>query len=167
MTTALQGSRREKFPPQDTAPFDGQHYSYAARALSYIVLLNGAAALLMLSAFAFGLQSTEPKLVAAMLVFGSGALAGLLSSFLTYLNRVVRLEAPEKRRIRDGLQIAALIAVIASGASFLVGLNMVGTATTSRSSTHPKSKIEDRGLAVAPSPGVARVVVAQHGPRSI
>ena len=53
-----------------------------------------------------------------MLVFGSGALAGLLSSFLTYLNRVVRLEAPERMRIRDGLQIAALIAVIASGATF-------------------------------------------------
>jgi hypothetical protein len=45
-----------------------------------------------------------------------------------------------------------MVAVIASGASFLIGLNMVGTATTSRSSTHPKTKIQDRGIASAPGP---------------
>jgi hypothetical protein len=123
----------------------------AGRGLLFLVLLNGGAALLMLAAFAFGLQSTEPKLVAAMLVFGSGAMTGLLSTFLAYLNRVIRLEAPGRVQLRDALRIAAMIAVIASGASFLVGLNMVGTATTSRSSTHPKTKIQDRGLASTPS----------------
>jgi hypothetical protein len=122
----------------------------AGRGLAFLVLLNGAAALLMLSAFAFGLQSTEPKLVAAMLVFGAGAMTGLLSTFLAYLNRVIRLEAPERVQLRDALRVAAMVAVIASGASFLVGLNMVGTATTSRSSTHPKTKMQDRGLASAP-----------------
>ncbi len=152
MTTVPPGSRPDKVSRPDPVLVEGQHYSYAASALSYIVLLNGAAALLMLSAFAFGLQSTEPKLVAAMLVFGSGTIAGLLSSFLTYLNRVIRLESPHRKRVRDGLRIAALMAVIASGAGFLIGLNMVGTATTSRSSTHPKTKLEDRGLAQAPRP---------------
>jgi predicted membrane channel-forming protein YqfA (hemolysin III family) len=164
MTTVPPGSRPVKVSrPSDPILTEGQQYSYAARALSYIVLLNGAASLIMLSCFAFGLQSTEPKLVAAMLVFGSGALAGLLSSFLTYLNRVVRLEAPERMRIRDGLQIAALIAVIASGAIFLIGLNMVGTATTSRSSTHPKTKLEDRGLALAPPSKEGSVIVTSKG----
>jgi hypothetical protein len=85
-----------------------------------------------------------------MLVFGSGAIAGLLSSFLTFLNRVVRVEAPQRLHLRDALRVTAMVAVIASGASFLVGLNMVGTATTSRSSTHPKTKIQDRGIASAP-----------------
>jgi hypothetical protein len=121
----------------------------AGRGLLLLVLMNGMAALLMLSAFAFGLQSTEPKLVAAMLVFGSGAMTGLLSTFLAYLNRVIRLEAPGRVQLRDALRIAAMVAVVASGASFVVGLNMVGTATTSRSSTHPKTKIQDRGLASA------------------
>jgi hypothetical protein len=121
----------------------------AGRGLLLLVLMNGMAALLMLSAFAFGLQSTEPKLVAAMLVFGSGAMTGLLSTFLAYLNRVIRIEAPGRVQMRDALRIAAMVAVVASGASFLVGLNMVGTATTSRSSTHPKTKIQDRGLASA------------------
>jgi hypothetical protein len=44
-----------------------------------------------------------------------------------------------------------MVAVIASGASFLIGLNMVGTATISRSSTHLKTKLQDSGLASTPS----------------
>ena len=151
MTTVEFGSQPVTVLATGPELIEGGHYSYAARALAYIVLLNGAASLVMLSAFAFGLQSTEPKLVAAMLVFGGGALAGLLSSFITYVIRVLRFEAPDRQRLRDVLRIAALIAVLASGASFLVGLNMVGTATTSRSSTHPKTKLEDHGLALAPA----------------
>jgi hypothetical protein len=49
------------------------------------------------------------------------------------------------------LRLAAVVAVIASGASFMIGLNMVGTATINRSSTHPKTKLQDRGLASAPA----------------
>jgi hypothetical protein len=150
MTTPPSGSRPAKASQLDPVVIDRQQDQYAGRALGYLVLLNGAAALLMLAAFAFGVQSTEPKLVAAMLVFGGGAMAGLLSSFIAYLNRIVRVEAPERVQLRDGLRLVALFAVIASGASFLIGLNMVGTATTSRSSTHPKTKLQDRGLATAP-----------------
>lgn len=135
----------------DPVVIDGQQDRYAGRALGYLVLLNGAAALLLLAAFALGFQDTEPKLVAAMLVFGSGAMAGLLSSLIAYLNRVVRIEAPGRIQLRDALRLAAMVAVIASGASFMIGLNMVGTATISRSSTHPKTKLQDRGLASAPA----------------
>ena len=156
MTTPRSGSRSRE--PYDIDPgfFDAQQDRIAGRALSFLIFLNGAAALLMLAAFAFGVQATEPKLVAAMLVFGSGAMAGLLSTFLTFLNRVIRIEAPQRVNLRDSLRVIAMVAVVASGASFLVGLNMVGTATTSRSSTHPKTKIQDRGFASAPSFAGAR-----------
>jgi hypothetical protein len=60
--------------------------------MASIVLLNGAAALLMLAAFALGFQSTEPKLAAAMLVFGGGAMAGLLS----WLNRLSQPDCPSR-----------------------------------------------------------------------
>jgi hypothetical protein len=151
MTTPPSGSRQREAFDIDPGYLEPQQDRIAGRALAFLVTLNGAAALIMLSAFAFGLQSTEPKLVAAMLVFGSGAITGLLSTFLTFLNRVIRAEAPQRVSLRDGLRVVAMVAVVASGASFLIGLNMVGTATTSRSSTHPKTKIEDRGLAAAPT----------------
>lgn len=141
MTTSKSGSRQREAFEIDPGFFDAQQDRLASRGLDFLILLNGIAALVMLAAFAFGLQSTEPKLVAAMLVFGSGALTGLLSTFLTFLNRIVRLESPQRVHMRDALRVTAMVAVIASGASFLVGLNMVGTATTSRSSTHPKTKI--------------------------
>ena len=158
MTTPKSGSRPREAFEIDPGFFDAQQDRIAGRALSFLVFLNGAAALLMLAAFAFGLQVTEPKLVAAMLVFGSGAIAGLLSTFLTFLNRLIRVEAPQRVNLRDSLRVIAMVAVVASGASFLVGLNMVGTATTSRSSTHPKTKIQDRGIASAPSFAGAEVL---------
>jgi len=129
------GSRPADVSRPSPGVIDRQQDRYAGRALGYLVLLNGAAALL----------------VAAMLVFGSGAMAGLLSSLIAYLNRAIRIEAPERIQLRDALRLAAMVAVIASGASFLIGLNMVGTATISRSSTHPKTKLQDRGLASAPA----------------
>ena len=152
MTTPRSGSRQRDALEIDPGFFDAQQDRIASRGLAFLVALNGVAALLMLAAFAFGVQVTEPKLVAAMLVFGSGAMAGLLSSFLTFLNRVIRIEAPQRLHLRDALRVTAMVAVLASGASFLIGLNMVGTATTSRSSTHPKTKIQDRGIASVPGP---------------
>ena len=62
---------------------------YASRALAYVILINGAAALILVTALAFAPQSaSDPRrLTWAMLVFGSGALAGLLSSLLAYIGR--------------------------------------------------------------------------------
>ncbi|MGC2409045.1 MAG: hypothetical protein WA441_03335 [Methyloceanibacter sp.] len=90
-------------PTQDSpsvrADFSGEYTHRAlclpkrhAISMASIVLLNGAAALLMLAAFALGFQSTEPKLAAAMLVFGGGAMAGLLSS----LNRLSQPDCPSR-----------------------------------------------------------------------
>ena len=43
-------------------------------------------------------SSVEPKIAAAMLFFAGGAVAALFSSFLAYVNRAVRIEAPERGR---------------------------------------------------------------------
>jgi hypothetical protein len=150
MTTPPSGSQSVDIYRIDPSLIERQQDRYAGRALGYLILLNGTAAILMMAAFALNFQSTEPKLVSAMLVFGSGALAALLRSFMAYLNRVLRLEAPERDNLRYVLRLLAMLAVVASAASFLTGLNMVGTATTSRSSTHPKTKLQDRGLASVP-----------------
>ena len=68
---------------------DRERDRYASRALAYVILLNGAAALILVTALAFAPQSaSDPRrLTWAMLVFGSGALAGLLSSLLAYIGR--------------------------------------------------------------------------------
>jgi zinc transporter ZupT len=118
---------------------------FAARALAFLVFLNGAAALVLLSILARAPESTvEPKFAAAMLFFSGGAIAALLSSFLAYMNRTVTMEAPERASLRRILQILAIIAVIGSAASFLTGMNMVGAAASEKSSSHPKGAKEQR-----------------------
>lgn len=118
---------------------------FAARALAFLVLLNGAGALVLLSILGRAPESTvEPKLAAAMLFFSGGAIAALLSSFLAYMNRTVTMEAPERANLRRVLQIFAIIAVIGSAASFLTGMNMVGAAASEKSSSHPKGPKEQR-----------------------
>jgi hypothetical protein len=120
----------------------------AGRGLGYLILLNGIAAIVMVAAFAFGFQiSAEPKLAAAMVVFGSGAIAGLVSSFIAYLNRIVRAEMPERPRLPNVLRLVGIIAVIISGAAFLSGLSMVGTTSTAKSSSQSKTRLQDKGQA--------------------
>src|SRR6476660_4929264 len=69
---------------------DGHQDRIAGRGLGYLILLNGVAAIVMVGAFVYGFQiSAEPKLAAAMLVFGVGAVAALLSSFIAFFFRCV------------------------------------------------------------------------------
>ncbi len=63
-----------------------------------------------------------------MLVFGSGALAGLLSSLLAYISRTVM--ASGQLVVQDLLRVGAIIAAVGSGAAFLTALNI--TALTVR-----------------------------------
>ena len=97
----------------------------------------------MLSILANAPASTvEPKFATAMLFFGGGAIAALLSSFLAYINRTVAMEAPQRASLRQALLILAILAVIGAGASFMTGINMVATAASERSSSHPKGAKE-------------------------
>jgi hypothetical protein len=126
-------------PRLDPALIERERNRFGARALGFLILLNGAAALVLLSILGRAPEATiGSKLAAAMLFFSGGAVAALLSSFLAYLNRTIALEAPELANLRRGLQIVGILAVVGSAAAFLTGMNMVGSAASERSSSHPK-----------------------------
>jgi hypothetical protein len=107
-----------------------QRSRYASRGVAFLILLNGAAALLLLSNFAQLSPQIEnaSKVAAAMLVFGAGVAAALASMFFAYLRRTLRMEAPERASLRPLGWWLAVLAAVASTACFLVGLSMVGTA---------------------------------------
>jgi hypothetical protein len=88
--------------------------------------------------------TVDRKVTMAMLVFSGGALAALFSSFLAYVNRTVRLQSPSRRDLRRALRTIAILAVVGSGAAFLIGMNMVATTQAEKSSSHPKSRREDK-----------------------
>ena len=130
-------------PRLDPIFVERERNRFAARALAFLILLNGAAALVMLSILANAPASTvEPKFATAMLFFGGGSIAALLSSFLAYINRTVAMEAPQRASLRQALLILAILAVIGAGAYFMTGINMVATAASERSSSHPKGAKE-------------------------
>jgi hypothetical protein len=132
---------------------------FAGRALSLLVLLNGAAALILLTVMALAPDSSvDRKIAGAMLFFSGGAIAALLSSFLAYVNRTMRMESPRRAEFRRILRGCAIAAVIGSGAAFFIGMNMVATAQAERSSSHPKGPREDKPPKPSPS---ARVGPAQ------
>jgi hypothetical protein len=152
-------------PPQrsiehlpDVSPVRGRD-RYASRALAYVILLNGFAALILVTALAFAPQSaTDPhRLAWAMLVFGSGTLAGLLSSLLAYIGRTALVEASSHVLVRDLLRVGAIIAAIGSGAAFLTALNMMALTVPESSSTRPKSKPQDQ----TPAPTASAHAVLQ------
>lgn len=139
-------------PRFDPVFVERERNRFAARALAFLVLLNGAAALVLLSILARAPESTvESKLAAAMLFFSGGAIAALLSSFFAYINRTVTVEAPERTNLRRALLICAIAAVIGSAASFLTGMIMVGNVASEKSSSHPKGPKEQRAPVVRPS----------------
>ncbi len=146
MTRMPPNDSRRVDPRLDPIFVERERNRFAARALAFLVLLNGAAALVMLSILAKAPELTvEPKFATAMLFFGGGAIAALLSSFLAYINRTVAMEAPQRASLRQALLILAIVAVIGSGVSFMTGINMVATAASERSSSHPKGAKEQPG----------------------
>ncbi len=129
---------------------------YISRALAFIILLNGFAALLLVAALAFVPQSTtDPhRLAWAMMVFGSGAIAGLLSSLLAYFGRALVGEMPSRVVIRDMLRVGAIVAAVGSGAAFLMGLNMVVLTAPESSSARPKTKSQAPNATPTRNPGL-------------
>ena len=143
MTSMPTASRVD--PRLDPVFVERERNRFAARALAFLILLNGAAALVLLSILARAPESSvEPKFATAMLFFSGGAVAALFSSFLAYINRTVTMEAPERASLRRGLQIIAIVVVIGSAAAFMTGMNMVAAAASEKSSSHPKGPREQR-----------------------
>lgn len=148
--TAMPQNRTD--PRLDPVFVERERNRFAARALAFLVVLNGAGALILLSILAQApVNSVDSKYAAAMLFFSGGAIAGLLSSFIAYVNRTVAMTAPERANLRSALQGLAIAIVIGSGAAFFVGMNMVANAAAERSSSHPKGPKEQRAPVVKPS----------------
>lgn len=122
---------REGFEdPIDPLLLERQRRRYASRAIAYLVLLNGVAALIMLASLPqLAGQVAKPiRIVDAMLVFGVGAAIALGSTFFAYVRRTVRLQAPERVPLRVTMWWLSVLAAIAAAACFLIGLNMAGRA---------------------------------------
>ena len=166
MTSMPTASRVD--PRLDPVFVERERNRFAARALAFLILLNGAAALVLLSILARAPESSvEPKFATAMLFFSGGAVAALFSSFLAYINRTVTMEAPERASLRRGLQILAILVVIGSAASFMTGMNMVAAAASEKSSSHPKGSKEQRAPASRPSEKVDWPIDAEAFPQDV
>src|ERR1051325_192748 len=102
-----------------------QRHQYASRGVAFIVLLNGAAAIVLLAILAQPSPSTEALkgIADAMLIFSIGAVLGLTSSLLAYVNRTFRLDQPDMTWRRP-LRWFAVAAAVSGAACFLVGMNM-------------------------------------------
>lgn len=136
----------------DHAFVERERDRFAGRALWLLVLLNGVAAIVLLTILAQAPRGTvDSKIASAMLFFAGGALAALLSSFVAYINRTIRIEAPERADLRRILRLVAIAAVIGSGVSFMTGMNMVSGAVAEKSSSHPKGERQKRAPVSAPS----------------
>jgi hypothetical protein len=154
MTRMPETRKHPADPRLDPIFVETERNRFGARALGFLIVLNGAAALVLLSILARAPVSTvDSKFAAALLFFSGGAVAALLSSFLAYINRTVIMEAPERASLRRALQILAIAAVIGSATAFLTGMNMVAAAASQKSSSHPKGSKQQREPAPAnPSP---------------
>jgi hypothetical protein len=130
-------------PRLDRVFIERERNRFAGRALSSLVLLNGAAAIVMLAVLTRVPEgSVDSKISAALMFFSGGAMAALLSAFIAYVNRTVSLDTRERPGLRRILLILALACVIGSGAAFLTAMNMVGAASAEKTSSHPKAAKE-------------------------
>jgi hypothetical protein len=118
-----------------------QRNQYASRGVAFIVLLNGAAAIVLLAILALPSPSTAGlKAIAdAMLVFSVGAVLGLASALIAYLNRTLRLDQPDMTW-RLPLRWLAVAAALAGATCFLVGMNMARIAVLPEASTSSRKE---------------------------
>jgi hypothetical protein len=105
-----------------------QRNRYASRAVAYVVWLNGLGALALLLGFAHGTIPPDKRFADAMLVFGTGAVAGLASAFFAYVGRTFRVERPYLASWRRPLRWCAILAAIAGAVCFIGALNMARVA---------------------------------------
>jgi outer membrane biosynthesis protein TonB len=115
---------------------------YASHGLALVVLLNGIGALVLLALLAQDLATNNVKAFAdAMMVLSGGALLGLISALIAYVNRTIRLEWPQFTSWRRPLRWLATAAAILAAACFFVGMNITGISIKddATSTTRPKT----------------------------
>lgn len=144
--------------PSNQLDIERERNEYASRALALVVLLNGISAMVLLALVA---QNPSKKSVAdAMMVFCVGAMLGLTSAFIAYLNRTIRFEWPKFTIWRRPLRWLAVVAAILGTACFFVGMNVArnsiedASSSTIRSTTRAKSKspLPSQEQPIAPQP---------------
>ncbi len=135
-------------PVVDRALIERERNRFASRALSLLVLLNGAGAFILLAVVVQASEATvDGKIAAAMLFFSVGSILALLSAFLAYINRTIKLEQPGRReKLRAALRGLAIASVIGSGAAFLTAMNMVAMAQVEKPNSNSKDPREDNGF---------------------
>src|SRR6516225_7794930 len=123
---------------------------YVSRSLGYVVLLNGAAALILMAVVALNPESTSHQLAWAMMVFASGAIAGLASSLFAYMRRLFAASLLTHVFLRGFLLVGAMVLAVAAGAAFLTATNMVSLTVPGGSTTRVKSKPENQAPSSKP-----------------
>jgi hypothetical protein len=126
----------------DRVFIEGERNTYASRGVALIVLLNGIGAMVLLALLAQNLPTPNnvKAFADAMMVFSIGAILGLTSAFIAYINRTIRLEWPEFTTWRRPLRWLAVAAAILGAACFLVGMNMARISIEAASSSTIRSK---------------------------
>jgi hypothetical protein len=148
MAMVQSNAARANEPVVDRASIERERNRFASRALSLLVLLNGAGAFILLAVVAqASAASVDGKIAAAMLFFSVGSIFALLSAFLAYINRTIKLEQPGRReKLRAALRGLAIASVIGSGAAFLTAMNMVAMAQVEKPNSNSKDRRGDNRL---------------------
>ena len=121
-----------------------QRNRYAGRAVAYIVWLNGLAAIALLIGLVHGAPSAESakSFADAMMVFGIGAAAGLVSGFFGYLRRTASIELPGRVTERRLFAWLGVVAAIIGAGCFVGALNMSRMAVDAEATVKTRSTAE-------------------------
>ena len=118
-----------------------QRNRYAGRGVALIILINAIAAIALLVGLAHGSASGQglKGFADAMMVFGVGAAAGLVSVFFAYLRRLFRMERP----LQDTtpLHWLAIAAAITGTVCFLAGLGVARNAVSLEKPASPPTAV--------------------------
>ena len=127
-----------------------QRDRHASRGLGYVILLNGIAALGLLVGLAHATLSAQRtgQLADAMMVFGIGVTAGLVSILFAFLRRSFLMEMSA----RNFLRWLAIAAAFIGAVCFLLGLNMARIGLTSAEASKPTSTTSQQGASPPTSP---------------
>jgi len=118
---------------------------YVSRSLGYVILVNGAAALILMAIVALNPESTSHRLAWAMMVFASGAIAGTGKLPSCLCRSALRgIAANPRLFLRDFLRVGAIVLAVGAGAAFLTGMNMVSLTVPEGSTKRMKSKPENQ-----------------------
>ena len=144
--TRMPETRKHPADPRiDPLFIETERNRFGARALGFLIVLNGAAALVLLSILARAPEATCRYQNGCCVAVFQRRGCCRASQFVPRLHQPDRCHGGAgAREPRRGLQIVGIVAVIGSAVAFLTGMNMVAAAASERSSSHPKGPKQQR-----------------------